>query len=226
MSTIGIIGSGRIGGTVARLVVAAGHSVVVSNSRGPQTLTGLVDELGPNARAATPAEAARAGDLVVVSLPLRAYPELPAEQLAGKTVIDTGNYNPERDGHVTELVTASITSSERLQKQLAGSSVVKLFNNIFFKTLHTLPRPAGAPDRTALPIAGDHTDAKAEVTSFLDTIGYDTVDAGPLSEGWRWQPDTPAHFVYAGDTIHVAVPSNADKVRKALAEATEGRRGQ
>lgn len=220
MNTIGIIGSGRIGGTVARLVVAAGQSVVVSNSRGPQTLTDLVGELGPNARAATPAEAARVGDLVVVSLPLRAYPELPAEQLAGKTVIDTGNYNPERDGQIAELLTGSITSSELLQKQLAGSSVVKLFNNIFFKTLATLPRPAGAPDRTALPIAGDRTGAKAEITSFLDAIGYDAVDAGPLSEGWRWQPHTPAHFVYAGDTIHVAVPRNADTVREALAEAT------
>lgn len=220
MRTVGIVGSGRIGGTVARLAVAAGYSVIVSNSRSPQTLTDLVDELGPNARAATPADAADGGDLVVVSVPLRVYPDVPVEPLAGKTVIDTNNYNPERDGHFTELDTASTTSSELLQKHLPASYVVKVFNNIFFQSLRTLPRPAGAPDRTALPIAGDDADAKTDVTALLDAIGYDAVDAGPLTEGWRWQPGTPAHLVYAGDTIQVAVPSNAEKVRKALAAAT------
>jgi predicted dinucleotide-binding enzyme len=220
MNTIGIIGSGRIGGTVARLAVAAGYSVVLSNSRGPQTLTDLVDELGPNATAATPAEAAEAGDLVVVSLPLRAYLDVPVEPLAGKTVIDTNNYNPERDGHIPELDSASTTSSELLQKHLPTSHVVKVFNNIFFQTLLTLPRPAGAPDRTALPIAGDDAGARAEVSALLDAIGYDTVDAGPLAEGWRWQPGTPGHRVFAGDTIQVAVPGAADDVRRALAAAT------
>ena len=220
MKTVGIIGSGRIGGTVARLAVAAGYSVIVSNSRSPHTLTDLVNELGPNARAATPPEAADGADLVVVSLPLRAYPDVPVEPLAGKTVIDTNNYSPERDGHVIELDTASTTSSELLQKHLPTSHVVKVFNNIFFQTLRTLPRPAGTPDRTALPIAGDDTDAKADVTAFLNAIGYDAVDAGPLAEGWRWQPGTPAHLVYAGDTIQIAVPSDAEKVRRALAAAT------
>jgi 8-hydroxy-5-deazaflavin:NADPH oxidoreductase len=220
MKTVGIIGSGRIGGTVARLAVAAGYSVIVSNSRSPRTLTGLVNELGPNARAATPSEAADGADLVVVSLPLRAYPDVPVEPLAGKTVIDTNNYNPERDGHVIELDTASTTSSELLQKHLPTSHVVKAFNNIFFQTLRTLPRRAGALDRTTLPIAGDDTDAKAEVTAFLDAIGYGALDAGPLAEGRRWQPGTPAHLVYAGDTIQAAVPSDAEKVRRALGAAT------
>jgi 8-hydroxy-5-deazaflavin:NADPH oxidoreductase len=220
MDTIGIIGSGRIGGTVARLAVAAGYSVIVSNSRSPQTLTDLVDELGPNARAATPAEAADGGDLVVVSLPLRAYLDVPVEPLAGKTVIDTNNYSPERDGRIAELDTASTTSSELLQKHLPASHVVKVFSNIFFQTLGSLPRPAGAPDRTALPIAGDNVDAKAEVTALLDAIGYDAVDAGALAEGWRWQPGTPAYLVYAGETIQVAVPGDAEKVRRALAAAT------
>lgn len=216
MSTIGIIGSGRIGGTVARLAVAAGHDVVVSNSRGPETLADLVTELGSHARAATPADAARAADLVVVSVPLRAYPDLPVEPLAGRTVIDANNYNPDRDGHIAELDNGSATSSELLQRHLTGAHVVKAFNNIFFQTLRTLPRPAGAADRTALPIAGDDADAKAAVTAFLDSIGYDTVDAGPLAEGRRWQPGTPGYLVFAGETIQVAVPGDAAKVRAAI----------
>jgi 8-hydroxy-5-deazaflavin:NADPH oxidoreductase len=220
MSTIGIIGSGRVGGTVARLAVAADYSVAVSNSRDPQTLADLVAELGPNARAATPAEAAGAGDLVIVSVPVRSFPDIPAAPLAGKTVIDTCNYNPDRDGRFTELDTASATSSELLQRQLPTSHVVKAFGNIFFRTLLALPRPAGAADRTALPIAGDDAGAKAEVTAFLDAIGYDSVDAGPLAEGWRWQPGTPAHLVYAGETVHVAVPGGAGKVRESLGAAT------
>lgn len=219
MKTVGIIGSGHIGGTVARLAVAAGYAVVVSNSRSPRTLAGLVEELGPDARAATPAEAGAAGDLVVVSVPLRAYPDVPVEALAGKTVIDTNNYYPDRDGRIAELDTASTTSSELLQKHLPTSHVVKVFNNIFFETLRTLPRPGGAPDRTALPIAGDDAGAKAEVTAFLDAIGYDTVDAGPLAEGRRWQPGTPAYGVFAGETIQDAVPGGAGKVREALAAA-------
>jgi 8-hydroxy-5-deazaflavin:NADPH oxidoreductase len=219
MSTIGFIGSGRIGSTLARLAVATGYQVVVSNSRGPETLADLVTELGPNARAATAAEAAQAGDLVVVSVPLRAYLDVPVEPLAGKTVIDTCNYYPERDGHIAELDSATTTSSELVQKHLPASHVVKLFNNIFFQTLGTLPRPAGASDRSALPIAGDDANAKAEATAFLDAIGYDALDAGPLAEGWRWQPDTPAYGVYAGETIQVAAAADAEKVRNALAAA-------
>jgi predicted dinucleotide-binding enzyme len=220
MRTVGIIGSGRIGGTVARLAVAGGYSVVVSNARGPETLADLVAELGPRVRAATPAEAAEAGDLTVLSLPVRAYPEVPVEPLKGKTVIDTINYDPRLHGHIAELDDASITTSEMVQAHLPASHVVKAFNNIFFRTLRTLARPNGATDRTALPIAGDDPAAKAEVSRFLDSIGYDTVDAGPLAEGWRWQPGTPAHLVYAGETIQVAKPRNAETVRNALAAAT------
>jgi len=220
MSTIGFIGSGHIGSTVARLAVAAGYQVVVSNSRGPQTLADLVAELGPNARAATPEEAGRAGDLVVISVPLRAYLDVPVEPLAGKTVIDTCNYYPQRDGHIAELDDASTTGSELVQKHLPTAHVVKLFNNIFFETLRTLPRKAGAPDRTALPIAGDDANAKVQVTEFLDAIGYDAFDAGPLAEGWRWQPATPAYGLYAGATIQDAVPADAEKVRRLLDAAT------
>jgi len=199
MTTIGLIGSGHIGGTVARLAVATGYDVVLSNSRGPETLTELVAELGPRARAGTPAEAAAAGDLVVVTIPLRAYRSVPVEPLAGRIVIDTNNYYPERDGRFPELDEGSTTSSELLQRHLPTARVVKGFNNIFFRHLGELARPSGAADRTALPIAGDEAQAKAAVTEFFDAIGYDTVDAGPLAEGWRFQPGTPAYGTPYGD---------------------------
>ncbi|WP_061295106.1 NADPH-dependent F420 reductase [Herbidospora cretacea] len=199
MTTVGFIGSGHIGGTVARLAVAAGYDVVLSNSRGPETLKELVDELGPKARAATAAEAAAAGDLVIVSVPLRAYREVPVRPLAGKTVLDTNNYYSQRDGAFPELDDDSTTSSELLQRHLPDAKVVKVFNNIYFVHLAALPRPAGSPDRSALAIAGDDAAAKNEATAFLDRIGYDALDAGALVDGWRFQPGTPAYGgLYAG----------------------------
>lgn len=224
MTTIGFIGSGNIGGTVARLAVAAGYDVVLSNSRGPRTLKELVDELGPGAAAATSAEAAAAGDLVVVSVPLRAYLDVPAEPLAGKTVLDTNNYYPERDGTFPELDAGSTTSSELLQRHLTMSKVVKVFNNIYFRHLRALPRPSGAADRSALAIAGDDAGARGEVTTFLDRIGYDTVDAGALADGWRFQPGTPSYgFVYAGGIENFwespGVPFDAAALRAKLADA-------
>jgi predicted dinucleotide-binding enzyme len=193
MATIGLIGSGHIGSTLARLAVGAGHDVVLSNSRGPETLTDLVDELGPQARAATPAEAAAAGDLVVVTVPLKAYREVPVEPLRGKVVIDTNNYYPQRDGQVAELDDESTTVSELLQAHLPESRVVKAFNNIYFGHLGTLQRPHGDPERSVLAIAGDDAGAKQTVTDLLDDLGYDAYDVGPLSEGWRYQRDTPAY---------------------------------
>ncbi|GAA2738193.1 NAD(P)-binding domain-containing protein [Pedococcus aerophilus] len=200
MTTIGFIGSGNIGSTVARLALAAGHEVVMSNSRGPETLADLVTELGPGARAATAAEAAAAGDLVVVTIPLKNYRDVPVEELAGKVVIDTLNYYPQRDGDIAELDDESTTTSELVQSHLSTSKVVKGFNNIYFEHLRELARPAGSPERSALAIAGDDASAKATVTRFLDEIGYDTLDLGPLAEGWRTQRDTAAYAVmYAAD---------------------------
>jgi predicted dinucleotide-binding enzyme len=224
MTTIALIGSGNIGGTVARLSVAAGYDVVLSNSRGPETLKGLVDELGPRARAATPAEAAAAGDLIVVSIPLRAYREVPVEPLIGKTVLDTNNYYAERDGRITELDDASTTSSELLQRHLPASKVVKVFNHIYFQHLQTLARPAGAADRSALAIAGDDAGAKDAVTAFLDAIGYDAVDAGALAEGWRLQPGTPVYGSPYGGNIEnfwesPGVPADAATIHAALEAA-------
>ncbi|MFC4498109.1 MULTISPECIES: NADPH-dependent F420 reductase [Streptomyces] len=191
--TVGLIGSGNIGGAVARLAVAAGLDVVLSNSRGPETLADLVAELGPRARAATPEEAARAGDLVVATVPLLAYEQLPASALAGRTVIDTTVYYPYRDGRIEELDAGALTSSQLVQRHLAGSRVVKTFTNLDFRRLFTLARPVGAADRSALAVAGDDAEAKARVTDFLDVIGYDAVDLGTLADSWRIGPNTPIH---------------------------------
>lgn len=220
MTTVSFIGSGNIGGTLARLSAAAGYQVVLSNSRGPETLAGLAAEIGPQARAATPADAAAAGDLVVVTIPLRAYPSVPAGPLAGKVVIDTGNYYPERDGQLADLDSGSVTSSELLQRQLAGAAVVKAFNNIFFSHLGALGRAAGAEDRTALPVAGDDPAAKAAVTRYLDSIGYDVVDAGTLADSWRMQPGTPVYGApYGPFSDEKGHPAGAPVIEAALAAA-------
>ena len=193
MTTIGIIGAGRIGSQIARLAVENDHNVVISNSRGPETLSALIAELGPKARAATAVEAAKAGDIVVVSVPLKNYRKVPVEPLAGKIVIDTDNYYPERDGHIAELDNELTTTSELLQAHLPTSKVVKAFNHIYAADLTTDGKPVGAKNRRALVIAGDDKDAKARVIHLLDQFGFDTVDAGPLREGWRIQRDTPGY---------------------------------
>jgi 8-hydroxy-5-deazaflavin:NADPH oxidoreductase len=193
MKTIGFIGAGHIGSQVARLAVGSGYAVVISNSRGPETLTSLVAELGPNARAATAVDAAKAADIVVVTIPLKNYRSVPVEPLAGKIVIDTNNYYPDRDGHIAELDNESTTSAELLQAHLPTSKVVKVFNHIYASQITTDGRPKGAKNRRALVIAGNDRQAKATVTGLLDQFGFDTVDAGPLKEGWRIQPDTPGY---------------------------------
>lgn len=193
MTTIGIIGAGRIGSQIARLAVENDYNVVISNSRGPETLSALIAELGPKARAATAVEAATAGDIVVVTVPLKNYRKVPVEPLVGKIVIDTNNYYPQRDGHIPELDNESTTTSELLQAHLPNSKVVKGFNHIYAADLTTHGQPAGARNRRALVIAGDDKEAKARVTHLLDQFGFDTVDAGPLREGWRIQRDTPGY---------------------------------
>jgi predicted dinucleotide-binding enzyme len=214
MATIGFIGSGNIGSTVARLAVEAGHDVVLSNSRGPETLRDLVEELGPAARAATADEAAATGDIVVLTVPLSVVDRVSAEPLRDKVVIDTCNYYPQRDGHVAELDDESTTTSELVQRHLAGSKVVKCFNNLSYVHLRELARPAGSPDRSVLAVAGDDADAKALVSAFLDSIGYDAYDAGGLSEGWRFQRDTPAYAgLYNGDTSGTWPPPPGSGVR-------------
>ena len=215
MTTLGLIGAGHIGSQVARLAVANGYDVVLSNSRAPETLAALVAELGPKARAATPLEAARAGEIVVVTIPLKHYRSVPAAPLAGKIVIDTNNYYPTRDGQIPELDNESTTTAELLQAHLPQSKVVKAFNHIHAAQLTTDGKPRGAKDRRALVIAGDEAAAKIRVTELLDQFGFDTVDAGPLSEGWRIQRDTPGY----------GPRRTAEELRRDLAAAKRYRAG-
>lgn len=221
MTTVGFIGSGSIGRAIARLAVGAGHRVVLSNSRGPETLADTVAELGPQASAATSEEAAAAGDIVVVTVPVSAFPHVPAAQLAGKTVIDTCNYGAERDGHIPELDNESLTSSELLQRYVPDALLVKAFNTIFFKHLLSLARPSGAADRSYLPIAGDSAPAKATVTEFLDSIGYGVVDGGSLADSWRQATGTPVWGTpYGPYSNEKGRPAGEDDIRAALAAAT------
>jgi 8-hydroxy-5-deazaflavin:NADPH oxidoreductase len=221
MATVGFIGSGRIGGTVARLSVAAGHTVWMSNSRGPGTLKDLIADLGPMAQACSPDDAAEAGDLVVVATPLAAVSHVPVRPVVDKAVVDANNYYPQRDGHIADLDSRQLTSSELLQRHVPGASVVKVFNNIYYRHLGSLARPAGALDRSYLPIAGDNAQAKSAVTQFLDSIGYGAVDYGPLAESWRQQPGEPVYGSPYGrmddDGGH---PANERTIRAALAAAT------
>ncbi len=194
---IGIIGAGHIGGTLAGHFVRAGHEVAVSNSRGPATLAALVDELGERAEAMTAADAAAFGDVVVVSVPFGRYRELPTAGVAGKIVIDTNNYYPQRDGHLDELDGDRTTSSELLQARLQGARVVKAFNAIQSAHLRDLGRPSGDAGGIGIPISGDDGEAKRIVAELIDEMGFDAVDAGTLAQGGRkHQPGSP---VYAAD---------------------------
>jgi predicted dinucleotide-binding enzyme len=239
-STLGIIGTGTVGAGIARRAVRAGLDVVLSNSRGPETLAGLVAELGPRARAATPAEAARAASLVLAAVPLTAREQLPRAELAGKTVIDPMNYAVYPGARVPALDRNELTSSELVQRGLAGARVVKALHNIGPKQLLDLFRPAGAPDRTALPISGDDPAATKEVAELLDVLGFDAVDLGPLAESWRSEPNTPLYaFPYVGPPpaglavpelvawvqAGPGVPVPAARVRELAAAAVRGPAG-
>jgi predicted dinucleotide-binding enzyme len=193
LKTIGLIGAGHIGSQLARLAVQHGYDVVLSNSRGPDSLKNLVSELGPRARAGTSQQAAEAGDIVVVTIPLKSIEDVPVAPLAGKIVIDTNNYYPERDGRIAELDEERATTAELLQRHLPASKVVKAFNHIYAAALTTDGQPAGTPNRRALAIAGNDAEAKRTVTRLIDQFGFDVVDIGPLSDSWRIQRDTPGY---------------------------------
>jgi predicted dinucleotide-binding enzyme len=180
---------------LAELFVRAGHQVAVSNSRGPDSLAGLVGELGERARAVTPADATVFGDVVVVSVPFGRYEQVPGEALAGKVVIDTNNYYPERDGHFDDLDNDATTSSELLKAHLAGARVVKAFNSLMPRWLAEESRPAGTSGRIGIPIAGDDPDAKRVVSRLIDEIGFDAVDLGGLAAGRLFQPGTALYAV-------------------------------
>ena len=220
MATVGFIGSGSIGGTVARLSVAAGHSVILSNSRGPDTLKDLADQLGPMARACSVDDAAEDGDLVVVATPLAAIAHVPVRPVVDKVVLDANNYYAQRDGHIADLDSGQVTSSELLQRHLPGASVVKAFNNIFYQHLLNLARPSSDPIRSYLPIAGDNEQATGAVAQVLDSIGYGAVDYGPLAESWRQQPGQPVYGApYGSMDSEQGRPAGEATIRVALAAA-------
>ncbi len=191
MTTIGILGSGEVGSQLARAAIAHGYEVVIANSRGPETLEGLVEELGPQAAAARPAEAAAAGDFAIIAFPYKPANDLPVEELAGKIVLDTNNYMVWRDGLHPDIDTGRKTEHELRQEQLPTSKLAKAFTHVQAPSLFRLARPAGAPDRRALVVSSDHPEAVELVTRFYDQLGYDTVDSSPLSESWRSTPGTP-----------------------------------
>ena len=212
---IGIIGAGNIGGTLTRRFAALGHEIFVANSRGPETLKDLAAETG--ATPVTVEQAAQAGDVVIVTIPLRNISSLPAGLFAktprNVVVVDTGNYYPQqRDGRI-DGIEKGITESRWVEQQL-GRPVVKAFNNIYAEHLYKLGRSPGSPGRIALPVAGDDAAAKGVVLRLINELGFDGVDAGGLDESWRQQPDTP---VYATDY-------DADGVRSALAKASKERK--
>jgi predicted dinucleotide-binding enzyme len=213
---IGIIGAGNIGGNLTRRLTALGHDVSVANSRGPQTLTELAAETG-----ATPVrveEAARGAEVVVITIPLKAVPDLPSgildEAAPGVAVLDTGNYYPQqRDGRIAGIEDEGLTESRWTERQL-GHPVIKAFNGTYAVDILDRPRPGGAPDRMALPVAGDDEAAKRKIRDLIDELGFDTVDAGGLDDSWRQQPDTPVYGLRAG----------VADVTKALAEASPERK--
>ncbi|GEK02587.1 NADPH-dependent F420 reductase [Streptomyces sp. NPDC003388] len=212
---IGIIGAGNIGGNLTRRLTALGHDVSVANSRGPETLKALAEETGATAVRAE--EAARGAQVVVVTVPLKAVPGLPAgllsEAAEGVAVIDTGNYYPrERDGRIAGIEDEGLTES-RWTEQHLGHPVIKAFNGTYAQDILDRPRPAGDPERMALPVAGDDEAAKRTVRALIDELGFDTVDAGGIDDSWRQQPDTPVYGLRAG----------AEAVREALAKASPER---
>lgn len=213
---IGIIGAGNIGGNLTRRLTALGHDVSVANSRGPHTLGGLAEETG-----ATPVRAeaaARGAEVVVVTVPLKAVPDLPSglfdEAAEDVAVIDTGNYYPrQRDGKIEGIEDEGLTESRWTERQI-GHPVIKAFNGTYAQDILDRHRPAGASDRMALPVAGDDEAAKRKVRALIEELGFDTVDAGGIDDSWRQQPDTPVYGL-RGDT---------ESVTKALAEASPERK--
>ncbi|MFX0594378.1 NADPH-dependent F420 reductase [Melissospora conviva] len=192
MTTIGIIGAGEVGSQIARAAISTGYRVVIANSRGPETLNGLIAELGGSARAAYAAEAAAAGDFAVVAVPLKVVNDMPVEELAGKIVLDTNNYMVWRDGNIPVIDSGEKTVHELRQEQLPTSKVAKAFTHIQAPRLLTSARPAGHPERLALSVSSDFPEAVELVTRLYDQFGFDTVDNSPLRESWRTGPGQPA----------------------------------
>lgn len=190
---IGIIGAGHIGQAIARLAVANGHEVKISNSRGPATLAGIAKEIGCST--GTSEEASGFGPVAVVTVPFVKLFKIDPAPLAGRIVIDTNNYYPDRDGRIAALDLRETTTSAMVAKHFAASKVVKAFNAILATDLETPAPLAVAAQRRALPIAGDDIEAKRIVAELQDEFGFDTVDAGPLADSWRFERAKPAYCI-------------------------------
>jgi 8-hydroxy-5-deazaflavin:NADPH oxidoreductase len=192
MTTIGILGGGHVGSSLARAAIAHGYDVVISNSQGPDTLGGLVADLGPKATAATSAAAAAAADFAIVAIPITTIDQVPVEPLAGKVVITTINYFPDRLGHIAEIDNGTTTAPGLLQAHLSASKVVRAFSMIDAADMSGDGHPAGDPKRRALALAGDDPAARQLVARLYDEFGFDVVDLGGLDESWRVDAGQPA----------------------------------
>jgi len=188
---VGIIGSGNIGSALAKHLTDLGHDVSVANSRGPETLTELAEQTG--AKAATVEEAAAAEDLIIITIPEKAIPELPAGLFTNTkaTIVDTGNYYPVRDGEIGEIQNGVMDS--QWVAQHIGHTVIKAFNNIYSASLESKAVPAGEDGRIALSVAGDDADGKQVVLDLIEAIGFDAIDTGSLADSWKQEPGSPAY---------------------------------
>ena len=187
-TVLGILGAGRAGTTIARLALNAAYEVLISSSRGPESLTLMVEVLTPGAMAATSKEVAARSDIVLLALPLSRYRTIPADPLTGKIVIDAMNYWAIGEGKIAEIEGTRDASSEIIQTFLHGSRVIKTLNHIGYHELEEGALPAGTPGRLALGMAGDDADAKMIVAALVNNLGFDSLDVGPLSAGWRLGP--------------------------------------
>jgi len=212
MTTIGIIGSGHVGSSLASAAIAHGYDVILSNSQGPESLAGLVRSLGPHASAGTPAEAAAAADFAIVAIPITTIDQVPVEPLAGKVVIATINYFPQRDGRIPEIDGGKTTVPGLLQAHLPASRVVRAFSMVDAADMSEDGHPAGDPKRRALALAGDDPAAKDLVAGLYDEFGFDAVDLGGLDESWRVDPGQ------AGFVTH----QNVAELRANAANASRG----
>ena len=229
---IGVIGTGQIGAAIARLATAAGIEVILANSRGPESIEPLVQELGELARASSVDGAAGNVDAVVLAVPLRSVPTMRPDLLDGKTVLSPINYYPFRDGRIAELDDESRTAAELVQQHFRGANLVQVFSNILAHHIPELARPSRSADRSALPMAGNDDGAKAQVTDLIDQLGFDTVDVGPLAESWRFEPESLAYTrQYLADPATpgerileaAAAPVSRDRIAAAVKSAARVR---